>query len=72
MPSHRIKSGTQAMDGTERSACRLGSSSRLAKSDAPVSAPTSVPAIAPAAKPASTRPSVAETCVQSSPLMPRV
>ena len=28
MPSHRMNSGTQAIDGIERSACRVGSSRR--------------------------------------------
>ncbi len=63
MPNHRMKIGTQAMEGMARSAWMEGSSRRRAVSLAPVSMPISVPAAAPMAKPMTTRVMVAATCI---------
>ena len=68
MPSHRMNSGTQAIDGMARTACNEGSSSRRIVVLAPVSVPISVPATAPNRKPSATRAMVAATWVCSSPL----
>ena len=67
MPSQRMNSGTQAMEGIARSAWMDGSSSRAATGLAPFSMPSRVPAVAPMAKPSRTRVRVATTWVCSSP-----
>ena len=54
-PIHNPSSGTQASDGTARSAPSVGESSALATREDPVRPPTTRPAAAPQAKPMSTR-----------------
>src|SRR5215213_4160160 len=71
MPSQRMNRGTQSMDGMARRACRVGSISRRRVSLEPDRAPNVMPAAAPRPKPASTRQSVAQTWVQSSPVLAR-
>ena len=62
-----MKSGTQARDGTARSAWSVGSRIWRAVGSAPVKAPAAMPARAPKAKPRATRTSVAWTCIHRSP-----
>ena len=59
IPSQRMNSGIQAIDGIARNAWSVGSSSRLVKSEYPVIAPRTVPATTPRPKPAATRAKVA-------------
>ena len=68
MPSQRMNSGTQAMEGMARRAWREGSSSRRIAALDPVRVPSAVPAMAPNRKPSATRAMVAATWVCSSPL----
>ena len=47
IPSHRMNSGTQAIEGIARSACTVGSSRRTASAASPISIPRTVPATTP-------------------------
>ena len=65
--SHRISSGTQASDGTARSAARVGFSSASPARERPTIAATARPTTEPAAKPSSTRWMEIAMCSPSSP-----
>ena len=69
MPIQRINKGTQAMEGTARKACSVGSIRWRMNGEAPAMAPINVPAKAPSANPAPTRASVATQCNCNSPLL---
>jgi hypothetical protein len=67
IPSHRMKSGTQAMEGMARRAWSVGSRSRRAAPLAPDRAPTRMPAERPDGEAARHRCRVAAVWVHSSP-----
>jgi len=71
MPSQRMNSGTQAIEGMARNACRLGSTRRRSHAEDPVAAPMIVAATVPMTKPAATRASVTDVWRARSPLLAR-